>query len=311
MTDSPLILLADHRGDGLAAKRARSIECEDATYEVRPLDSLQQEQLAALALVLIDPLVEGGAQELEQLERRRQGQAFFPVLVVVDRGAPEAALVASRALRRGAWDLIHRDAPDEELALRIERLFEQSAALSELDEMRHRALHDDRTDLLRPSAFQARLEEHFSAAERHGFGLALCLVDLDDFGRVNKLFDHTVGDRVIALVGDAIRRNLRAEDVAGRLGGDEFAVLLPYTGRIEGAHVVRRLRDEIHALTGPLTGSPEITVKVSASLGFETFDGRDLESVDELRAHAETALREAKRTGGNRGVYYRALRRPA
>jgi diguanylate cyclase (GGDEF)-like protein len=312
MTETPLILISDHRGDGLTEVAERLTKAgfhTELTHNLRA--TCERVAVTQPALVLIDPLVEGGTRELELLDRRRTGSAPFPVLVIVDRGSPEAAMSAARALQRGAWDLIHRDAPREELALRIERLFEQAHHMGELSEMRHRALHDDRTDLLRPSAFQTRLEEHFSAAERHGFGLALCIIDLDDFGTINKSFDHTVGDRVITSVGEAIRRNLRAEDVAGRLGGDEFAVLLPYTGRIEGAHVVRRLRDEIHGLSGPLPGMPEINVQVSASLGFETFDGRDLETVEELRAHAEAALREAKNTGGNRGVYFRALRRPA
>jgi GGDEF domain-containing protein len=66
--------------------------------------------------------------------------------------------------------------------------------------------------------------------------MALVLVDLDAFGRVNKDFDHTVGDRLIERVGAAIRSALRAEDVAGRLGGDEFGAILPYTGRIDAAH---------------------------------------------------------------------------
>jgi diguanylate cyclase (GGDEF)-like protein len=119
-----------------------------------------------------------------------------------------------------------------------------------MSELRHRASHDDRTDLLRPQAFQARLVEHFSAAQRHKLELALVLLDMDKFGAVNKRHDHTVGDLLIARVGEVIRRNLRTEDVAGRLGGDEFAVLLPYTGKINAARVVNRLRVEIAKLSG-------------------------------------------------------------
>jgi diguanylate cyclase (GGDEF)-like protein len=107
-------------------------------------------------------------------------------------------------------------------------------------------------------------------------------------------------------VGEAIRRALRTEDIAGRIGGDEFAVLLPYTRPIEAAHVVRRLRDEIQRLSGSLRGAAG-EVEISASLGFETFDGADLDSLETLRLHAEIALREAKRLGGGRGVYYRSL----
>jgi diguanylate cyclase (GGDEF)-like protein len=307
MSRAPLVLICDHRGEGLAGIAPRLSE---AGFRVEVATHLRQtcERVRTLSpdLVLVDPLVEGGEVELGALDRLRREEAPFPVLVFAERGAPSPAIRAARALSKGVWDLVYRDAPPEELALRIERLFEEARRLGELDEMRYRALHDDRTDLLRPAAFQARAEEHFSAAERHGLPLAYLLVDLDAFGQVNKAWDHTVGDRLIARVGHTIRGALRAEDVAGRLGGDEFAVLLPYTSPLEAAHVVRRLRDRIHALSGPLPGSSE-GIRVGASIGFETFDGRDLDSLAELRAHAESAMRVAKRAGGNRGVYYRTL----
>jgi diguanylate cyclase (GGDEF)-like protein len=134
----------------------------------------------------------------------------------------------------------------------------------------------------------------------------LVLIDLDGFGKVNKIHDHTIGDEVIQRVAEAMRRSLRVEDIAGRLGGDEFAVVLPYTKNTDAARVVERLREEIHRLTGSF-GEGRALVRVAASLGYETFDGRDLLSASELRAHAERALREAKSRGGNLAVYYRAL----
>ena len=329
MTPPPVILVCDHRGEGLAELAA---DLAGGAWRVQTSASLRQ-SLDLLRgtrpdLVVLDPLAGGGTLELELVAREGRREGVLPVLFVTDPPqAPHASGVAERglalgrveALADGAWDVIRRDAGAAELVLRIERLLAEARRAGELEEMRYRALHDDRTHLLRPAAFQKRLEEHFSAAGRHGFELALLLVDLDDFGRVNKRFDHTVGDRVIESVGEAIRRNLRAEDVAGRLGGDEFAVLLPYTRKIEAAHVVTRLRDEIHKLSGPVSqagaragagaGGEAGALSISASIGFETYDGTDLESAVELRAHAEVAMREAKRAGGNRGAYYRGLRR--
>jgi diguanylate cyclase len=230
------------------------------------------------------------------------------VLLVADPRVPHGAVVATRERAPMRVDLVHRGAPCEEFLLRLERLVAAEEQRREIDLLRHAALHDDRTDLLRPKAFQQRLAEHFSAAQRHRLDLVLALIDLDDFGRVNKAFDHTVGDLVISKVGEVIRRTLRTEDVAGRLGGDEFAVLLPYTQKLDGARVVRRLCEEIGALSASLRPvAPELVV--AASLGFETFDGRDLDSLETLRLHSELALREAKRQGGGRGVYYRSLRR--
>ncbi len=111
---------------------------------------------------------------------------------------------------------------------------------------------------------------------------------------------------MITRVGAVVRSTMRAEDVGGRLGGDEFAVVLPYTRRIDAARVVGRLCEEIRSLSGSFEdwGS---RLEVTASLGFETYDGTDLESVETLRRHAEVALKRAKLMGGDRVLYVRSL----
>ena len=306
MTRAPLILICDHRGEGLL-ERVQPLASGGMRLEVSQSLTQTRKILANARpdVVLIDPLARGGVVELQQVEQV-SGKGPLALLLIADADDPSPTLAVSQSLRLSTWDLIYREAPLEEYVMRIERLRTQMDRLAELAEVRYRAVHDDHTALLRPHAFQARLREHFSAAHRHHFDLALVLVDLDDFGRVNKDHDHTVGDNVIARVGEVIRDCLRAEDVGGRLGGDEFGIAIPYTSRIDAARVVNRLRDQIHALSGHIEGARR-DVRVSASLGFETFDGTDLDSVEELRRHAEIALRKAKRAGGNRGVFYRGL----
>ena len=300
--ESARILVADHRGAELEARMAF---LGSRPFEVGRSHSVREtvRQIAAFrpALILLEPLTRGGQEELDAVD---QARGDIPLLVLCDRTDREMPQRAGKALSSGAWDLLFRDAPDEELELRLRRLLDQAQLLREMSALRHSASHDDRTDLLRPKSFQARLVEHFSAAQRHKLELALVLLDLDKFGIINKRHDHTVGDLVIERVGEVIRRNLRTEDVAGRLGGDEFAVLLPYTGKINSAGVVARLRAAIADLTGRIEGVPQ-DIPVSASIGFETFDGRDLDSLETLRRHAEVALRLAKSRGGNQGVYFR------
>jgi diguanylate cyclase (GGDEF)-like protein len=309
MTEEPLLLLCDHRGEGALE---RTGELAAAGFRVESTSCLRTslEHIAAGApdLLLVDPLAPGSTAELDALEARGEGPNGTPpspVLVVCDPGAPPGHL-SGWEHSGGAWDLIDRTAPAEEWRMRTHRLLELHRSLRDRGELLHRASHDDRTDLLRPRTFEERLSEHFSAAQRHSFDLALVLLDLDRFGLVNKQHDHTVGDWIIAAVGDVIRRSLRNEDVAGRLGGDEFAVLLPYTGKVDAAAVAQRLCREIAALTGIPPGAKG-HIDISASLGFESFDGSDLSSLQELRSHAERALRVSKEAGGNRGTYYRSL----
>jgi diguanylate cyclase (GGDEF)-like protein len=306
MTYAPLILVCDHRGDGLG-ETLRPLTA--VGFRIEDSGTLGQTRLRLRALhpdvVLLDPLAPGGALELEQLA---DAGLRAPVLLVAEPRDPLPALGATRVLAETPCDVIYRDAPLEEYLMRIERLRGLARGLRELDEMRFQAVHDDHTELLRPAPFQTRLREHFSAAGRHRFEMALVLLDLDHFGRINKDFDHTVGDAVIRRVGRVIRQFLRAEDVGGRLGGDEFALVLPYTRKVDAARVVNRIRDQIAGLTGPGEGGEELVI--SASIGFETYDGSDLESVEILRRHAEVALRRAKLLGGNRGLYFRSLEEP-
>ncbi len=269
-------------------------------------DSLHQLCAEAPAVLIVDPLSSGGGSEVLALKHARGRDQELPLLLVVDDEHTAAVLEGLRGLDLGLWDVIERGASDAEYQMRVARLEGEGRVRREMRALRHRASHDDRTDLLRVEAFEGRLLEHFSAAQRHGLDLALVLIDLDRFGAINKEHDHTIGDLVIAHVGEVVRRNLRTEDVAGRLGGDEFAVVLPYTRRADAARVVERLREEIKRISGRPAGASQ-DVLVSASIGFETFDGQDMKGVSELRQHAERALREAKRKGGNQVVYFRAI----
>jgi len=306
-----MILLADHRGAGL--ERIHKV-LEDAGRPTLFTQSLRETREALEKsnpeLVVLDPLSEGGQVEVEQIERYCLDTEGTSLLLVTDPAHLDGSVEVGRRVEGAVWDLIHREAPIDEYLLRIDRLLHQVAYRDEVEELRYRASYDW-TGLLRKEAFEERLEELFSAAGRHEFDITLAILDLDRFGRVNKTFDHTVGDLVISRVGDAIRNALRTEDLAFRLGGDEFGVILPFTGPLEAAYVCVRLRDAIWsvgelALSGALTGR-SITLPVSASIGFQTFSKGYPATREDLREHAEQALRAAKRAGGNRAVFHPSL----
>ena len=85
------------------------------------------------------------------------------------------------------------------------------------------ALTDPLTGLGNHRHFHDRLERELIEAERKGCSFSLCLIDVDDFKRVNDLFGHPAGDRVLSRLATTLRQN----GEAFRLGGDEFALLLP------------------------------------------------------------------------------------
>src|SRR5205085_578590 len=161
----------------------------------------------------------------------------------------------------------------------------QRSTFRELRAMRL-ALTDPLTGLGNHRHFHERLQRELVAAENDGQQLSLCLVDVDDFKRINDQYGHPTGDRVLSQI--AIR--LRQGGEAFRLGGDEFAVLLPEhdeaTALETATSIVKRLREM------KLEHSEQITV----SAGLATFPVQGI-GRDELIRLADSALYWAKEHG--------------
>lgn len=117
--------------------------------------------------------------------------------------------------------------------------------IAELRSLYERERHSSRTDGLTEipnrSAFWELLATEQSRARRHGLPLTLGYLDLDGFKNVNDRFGHTTGDKLLALVAQTMRDNVRQADSVARIGGDEFAVLLPETAADSAAAVLHKL----------------------------------------------------------------------
>jgi diguanylate cyclase (GGDEF)-like protein len=79
-------------------------------------------------------------------------------------------------------------------------------------------------------------------SKRYGYPLALLMIDIDYFKKVNDSYSHDVGDQVLKHVALLLRSVLRESDLLGRLGGEEFAVLLPNIDRTRAYQLAERLR---------------------------------------------------------------------
>jgi diguanylate cyclase (GGDEF)-like protein len=156
------------------------------------------------------------------------------------------------------------------------------------------ALTDPLTGLGNHRSFHERLQRELRSAEARNRSFTLCLLDIDDFKRVNDLFGHPVGDHVLAEVGARLRQN----GEAFRLGGDEFALLLPGRTADESAHVAQSVLSRIAAVELEDVGS------VTASAGLVSFPLHGLER-DELIRLGDSALYWAKEHGKNRVRVYR------
>ena len=155
------------------------------------------------------------------------------------------------------------------------------------------AMTDPLTGLGNHRHFHERLRREVERAERKGAPLTVCLVDVDDFKRVNDRWGHPVGDRVLAEIATQLRR----DGEAFRLGGDEFALLLSGDGGsalVAAEAILRRIEAHELARGGSITAS--------AGLAMFPDDGS---TGDELIRLADSALYWAKEHGKNRASAYR------
>jgi diguanylate cyclase (GGDEF)-like protein len=154
---------------------------------------------------------------------------------------------------------------------------------------------DSLTGVLNRWSVRARLLAEMKRAEREDRPVALLMLDLDHFKRINDTFGHTAGDRVLRRVGRHLRRLARATDSVGRIGGEEFLVVLPATGAVEAQAFAERLRIAIGA--NPRNSAvPPVTV----SVGVLVLRGPDPNAIDEALAEVDGALYRAKAEGRNR-----------
>jgi diguanylate cyclase (GGDEF)-like protein len=138
------------------------------------------------------------------------------------------------------------------------------------------------------------------AAQRDRYGRSFCVAlgDIDHFKRVNDTHGHAAGDRVLAMVGAAIRDTVRAGDEAFRYGGEEFLVVLKNADLAAGIHVTERLRQAV--ARHPVTLDDGTAVEVTISFGIAV--ARPGEAAAAVVAAADRALYAAKAAGRNRVV---------
>ena len=156
---------------------------------------------------------------------------------------------------------------------------------------------DPLTGLWNHRAFHERLRREFVRTSSERESVALVMLDLDDFKRVNDIYGHAVGDQVLAGIAAVLRAAVRQSDDVCRTGGEEFSIILP-SGDLEVAHALTERVAERVALAGfgpvgPLTLSIGIAVSPDHAA-----------NPRELVACAELAMMTAKARGKNRIVVF-------
>lgn len=164
--------------------------------------------------------------------------------------------------------------------------------------LRQMACTDALTGIANRRHFFELAEQELRRARRDGTPLAICMVDVDHFKRLNDRYGHAVGDEVLRQVADGCRSVLRECDVLGRYGGEEFVIALPLTDLATAACVAERLRQRISTLALPQLG-PETPLSVTVGVGELA---KSETRLDDALLRADRALYAGKAAGRNRVV---------
>jgi diguanylate cyclase (GGDEF)-like protein len=170
------------------------------------------------------------------------------------------------------------------------------AALEHASAAAHAAAVDPLTGLFNRRYFLARLEEEVQRARRQSAPLTVMMLDVDNFKQLNDRLGHPVGDAVLRVVGDVLRRSVRLFDVCARHGGDEFAILMPGTGPDSSRQIAERIREGVEDSRPASSPWPD-HLRLTTSIGIASFANM---TGEELIESADRALYAAKRAGKNR-----------
>ncbi|MGB3393834.1 MAG: EAL domain-containing protein [Stenotrophomonas sp.] len=163
------------------------------------------------------------------------------------------------------------------------------------------AHHDPLTNLYNRRRFEDELSRFFHDAERTPSQVALLFFDLDEFKYINDTHGHRAGDSVLARMAVEIRTLVRAGETLFRLGGDEFAVLMPHASLDDARHLAERI---VQLIAQTPLYLHEQTVRLTTSLGIAHCPSH-ADNAQNLVAHADAAMYQAKHSGKNRWNVYR------
>ncbi len=226
--------------------------------------------------------------------------AHPPPLPGVHRRAPWQLL--ERRLLSGGLELARLTLWCDPRRLRPEvlPLFEQ--LLPQLAGLVHRAVLDTQasedplTGVALRRVLDVRLRGALETSRETGRPIAVALLDLDFFKRVNDRYGHAAGDRALQAVAAVLRRHAREGDLCARYGGEEFTMLFDGLGGEAALAIVERLRADVEALAVDHEGE---RLPLSVSAGVAAYPEVPSRTAEELLQVADAALYEAKRLGRN------------
>lgn len=235
--------------------------------------------------------IDDTAEDPRWLAGKRQGFEVASIMAEPLWSSGEIiGVLAVTSSRRAAFS------ESDQLVLRL--LANCSAPPIERARLRRLAMFDDMTMAFNYRYLSPRIIEEMERSSRSGGEVSLLYMDLDHFKSVNDKFGHAVGDVVLRLFADRVRKAVRRVDVLVRRGGEEFVLVMPQTGATQAHSTASRIQHTLAREDLEIDGG--VRIRQTVSIGVATWDHH--ETPEDLERRADQAMYEAKRLGRNRVV---------
>lgn len=226
--------------------------------------------------------------ELTKILRKTHNKDVLSIIVM---SGVDDKKIPSKFLKLGANDFIYKPFSPEEFNTRLNSNFD----LLELFEInKKRAERDYMTGLYNRRYFFEIGRKIFSSSKRRTTNIAVAMLDIDFFKKINDTYGHDIGDEAIKMLARILDERFRDADVVARIGGEEFAVMLVDTDGGNLFEIFEDLRKRVADAFLPLGREEDLKFTVSIGVSAKARD-----SVEEMLSDADRMLYEAKREGRN------------
>jgi two-component system cell cycle response regulator len=303
-TGGRILIVDDH-------ERQAARVCAELSIEHRPVVETAPETAILAARGPVDLIiVNAAAKSFDGLRfaaqiRSDEATRSLPILAIVDFDERPRLV---KALEIGVNDVLPRPIDPQEMAARVKTQIRRKRYTDYLRENLDQSLELAVTDQLTGLHNRRYMETQLDALVRRavvggGEPVALLVIDIDHFKKVNDGFGHAVGDEVLREFAVRLASNVRAIDLPVRFGGEEFVVVMPETELADAHRIAERIR--LHVAGSPfrvLEGAELLTVTISIGVAASVAEDTPVK----LIKRADEAMYEAKTHGRNRVIAHAA-----
>ncbi|WP_265945023.1 sensor domain-containing diguanylate cyclase [Dechloromonas sp. A34] len=261
--------------------KLRSVEAQE---EMRQMLAAFIERLASMneSSTTFQGKIEASARDIEQIRKVEDLAPLLADVIAATRSMAEETAQSRELLQTLQVKVLATEAELVQLHL-------------ELDSASALARHDPLTDALNRKGLDEALTREIASMRRKESPLSVCLLDIDNFKKLNDRLGHEAGDNALVHLANVARDSMRPTDTLARYGGEEFVILMPDTPMESGIEAMTRLQRELTRAFF-LSGNEKVLITFSAGVAQLAAD----ESGADAIRRADRAMYLAKRAGKNR-----------